>query len=205
MQRFIDHILQEASERAKSILEKAQGDAEELIENQRQLARQKAAQDERYLSKRTEDAIAIIRGRVIADAQRRAVWMVLSEKERLVTCVITKVKSAFEELSKTEEYAAVLEKMIVNGATMLGGGDLEVMLDEQGSSLPLRLNLLAEKVAAKTGVKTQLKLSAEKNTAHGVVVKTIDGKIVVDNTFETILKRREKELRLKIARILFSD
>jgi vacuolar-type H+-ATPase subunit E/Vma4 len=63
---------------------------------------------------------------------------------------------------------------------------------------------LEKKIADGTGVKTRLKISKQQTKAVGVIVKTNDGKIFVDNTFEAILSRRERELRLKIARILFS-
>ena len=78
------------------------------------------------------------------------------------------------------------------------------MLNENDSSLPLKLNTLEKKIFDRTGVKTRLKISKQQIKAVGVIVKTVDGRIFVDNTFEAILSRRERELRLKIARILFS-
>jgi vacuolar-type H+-ATPase subunit E/Vma4 len=107
------------------------------------------------------------------------------------------------KLQKTKEYQPVIEKLIVDAGTVLGGGALEVVLNENDSSLPLKLSKLEKKIAEKTGAKTQLKLSKQQIKAVGVTVKTSNGKIFVDNTFESILKRRERELRLKIARILF--
>jgi len=37
----------------------------------------------------------------------------------------------------------------------------------------------------------------------GAIIRTINGKVVMDNTFDDMLKRREKGLRSKIAKILF--
>jgi len=201
-QRIIGRILQDAREEAESLVAKAQSSAEMLLEDQRQSAIQRAEKDKHPTLKRAESEAEVVRGKAIADAKIRAGWMVLSEKERLVTSVLDEVKSRLEYLHKSE-YTAFLEKMIVNAGAVLHGGELGVMLNENDSSLALKINVLAEAIAEKTGVKTQLVLSKERIDALGVIVKTADGRIVVDNTFEAILKRREKELRLKIAEILF--
>ncbi|GAI81683.1 unnamed protein product [marine sediment metagenome] len=120
------------------------------------------------------------------------------------TSVLNEVKNRLVNMQKSEEYLPVLEKLIVDAGTVLDGGTLEVMLNENDSSLPLKLNKLEKKIADGTGVKTQLKISKQQIKAVGVIVKTNDGKIFVDNTFEAILSRREREHRLKTARILFS-
>ena len=202
-QRIIDRILQDAKEEAESLVAKAQSSAEMLLEDRRQSSIQRAEKDKHPTLKRAESEAEVVRGKAIADAKIRAGWMVLSEKVRLVTSVLDEAKSRLEYLHKSEKYTAFLEKMIVNAGAVLHGGELEVMLNENDSSLALKINVLAEAIAEKTGVKTQLVLSDERIDALGVIVKTADGRIVVDNTFEAILKRREKELRLKIAKMLF--
>jgi len=202
--RIIDRILNDAREEAKAIIKEAKRSAEMLLEKQKELASHSAEKEVYSLLKRAENEAAVIKGRVTTDIKRRAGWMVLSEKERLVTSVLNEVKNRLVNLQKSEEYLPVLEKLIVDAGTVLDGGTLEVMLNKNDSSLPLKLNKLEKKIADGTGVKTRLKISKQQIKAVGVIVKTNDGKIFVDNTFEAILSRRERELRLKIARILFS-
>jgi len=202
--KIIDQILKDAREEAKIIVEEAKRSAEMLLENRKQSARQSAEKDVISLLKRAEDKADIIRGKVATDIKRRARWIVLAEKERLVTDVLNEVKNRLVNLQKSEEFLPVLEKLIVDAGTVLDGGTLEVILNENDLSSPLKLNKLEKKIADGTGVKTRLKISKQQIKAVGVKVKTNDGKIFVDNTFEAILSRREKELKLKIARILFS-
>jgi len=201
--KIIDRILNDAREEAKAIIKEAKRSAEMLLEKQRKLALHSAEKEVYSLLKRAENEAAVIKGKVTTDIKRRAGWSVLSEKERLVTSVLNEVKNRLVNLQKSEEYLPVLEKLIVDAGTVLDGGTLEVVLNENDSSLPLKLNKLEKKIADGTGVKTQLKISKQQIKAVGVIVKTNDGKIFVDNTFEAILSRRERELRLKIARILF--
>jgi vacuolar-type H+-ATPase subunit E/Vma4 len=202
--KILDRILNDAKEEAKTIVKEAKRSAEMLLENQRQMALRNAEKEVYYLLRRAENEADIIRGKVTTDVKRRTGWVVLFEKDRLIISVLNEVKNRLVNLQKSEEYLPVLEKLIVDAGTVLDGGTLEVMLNENDSSLPLKLNKLEKKIADRTGVKTQLKFSKQQIKAVGVIVKTIDGQIFVDNTFEAILSRRERELRLKIARILFS-
>ena len=202
--KIIDRILNDAREEAKAIIKEAKRSAETLLEKQRQLALHSAEKEVYSLLKRAENEAAVIKGKVTTDIKRKAGWLVLSEKERLVTSVLNEVKNRLVNLQKSEKYLPLLEKLIVDAGTVLDGGTLEVMLNENDSSLPLKLNKLEKKIADGTGVKTQLKISKQQIKAVGVIVKTNDGKIFVDNTFEAILSRREREHRLKTARILFS-
>ena len=204
--RISDRILQDAREEAKSIVDEAQRSAEMLLEERRQSGRQKAEEDVYSLLKRAESEVEVIRGRVATDTKKKASWLVLSEKERLVTDVLNELKRKLRDLQKSEKYIPVLEKIMVDAGEVLGGGKLEVMLNKNDSTRPLRIDMLANAITEKTGVKTHLKPSKQKIEAiGGAMIKTVGGRIVVDNTFDAILKRREKELRFKIARILFSN
>ena len=202
--RIAERILKGAREKAKTIVKDAQKSAELMIENRKQSARLTAEKEASSLLKRAENEAEIIKGKVATDIKKRASWIVLSEKERLVTSVLNEVKNRLVNLQKSEEYLSVLKKLIVDAGEVLGGGAMEVVLNEKDLSLPLKLDALSKKIADRTGVKTKLNFSKQQIKAVGVIVKTTDGRIFVENTFEAILRRRERELRLKIARILFS-
>jgi len=202
--RIIDRILKDAREEAETIVKDAQKSAETIIEKQRQSARHSAEKEAHSLLKRAENDADIIRGKVATDIKRRAGWIVLSEKNRLITNVLNEVKKRLVNLKKSEGYVPVLEKLIVDAGAVLGGGMLEVVLNENDSTL-VKLNKLEKKISDRSSVDTQLKFSEQKTKAVGIIVKTIDDRIFVDNTFEAILSRRERELRLKITRILFSN
>lgn len=205
-QGIIEQILNDSREKAKSIVEEAHKSAEIMLEKQRESARRKAGQEVSSMLKRAEGEVEVIKGTVFTEAKRNAGWMILSEKDRLVTTVLDEVKTRLRALTQSGDYVPTLEKIIVDAGTVLSGGTLEVFLNEHDSTLPLKLNILAKAIAKKTGTKTQLKLSKQNIEAlGGAVVQTLDGRIVVNNTFEATLKRREKELRLKIVRILFRN
>lgn len=203
--KIIDRILKDAREEAKTIVKEAKRAAELFIEKRRESAHQNAEKEAYSMLIRAENEAEIIKGKVATDIKRRANWIVLAEKERLITSVLNEVKNRLVNLQKSEDYLPIVEKLIVDAGTLLGGGKLKVVLNGSDLFLPLKLDKLAKKIACETGVKTQLEISKQQIRTVGVMVKTFDGRVFVDNTFEAILSRRLRELRLKIARILFSS
>lgn len=204
LQRILDQILTDAKEDAKSIVLEARKFAEMMQEQQKELGAQKAAERVSYILTKAKDEADTIRGMICSDVRRKASWMVLSEKERLITNVLDEAKTRLVALAKTDKYVSELEWIIRDAGIALGGGGLQVILNEHDATLPLKLGAISKAISEKTGNKTELKLSKERTEASGgAVIKTADGKIILDNTFEAMLKRRKGELRLKIARILF--
>jgi vacuolar-type H+-ATPase subunit E/Vma4 len=124
----------------------------------------------------------------------------------LISSVIGETKLKLVDLAKTQKYVPLLEKLIVQAGIVLGGGSIQVALNEHDSKLPLKFDKLAKEIEAKTGAKTRLEVSRERlHVSGGVALKTPDGKVVVDNTFETILRRREIDLKPRIAKVLFKE
>jgi len=203
-QKITDQILIDAKEDAKSVIVEARKSAEMMLERQSEVGRQKATERVSSIVSRARNESDITRGMVFTDIRRKAGWKVLSEKERLITDVLNEAKSRLTALAKAEKFMPELERMILDAGIALGGGELQIILNERDSALPLRLNAISKAISEKTDNRTELKLSKERTKASGgVIVKSADGKVVLDNTFEAMLKRREKDLRLKIARILF--
>ena len=203
--KILDRILKDAVEKAENIIADARKSAETVIEKQRQASRQSAEKKASSILKRAENDADIIRGKVSTDIKRRAGWIVLSEKNRLITSVLNEAKNRLVGMQKSEKYVTVLEKLIVDAGAVLGGGMLEVVLNENDSTLPLKFDKLEKEISDRSGAQTQLKVSEQKTNVVGVIVKTIDDQIFVDNTFEAILSRHESKFRLKIAQILFSN
>jgi len=197
-------ILEEAKKSAEHIIQDAQKSAEETLEKQRQLGVQKANESARLLFKKAESEAELNKLNSMANAKIKANWVILSKKETWIDNVLNEVKNELKILTQSKKYLPILEKLITEAGVILGGKELEVLLNEQDSTLPLKLDELAKEISEKTGFKTKLKLSEEKpEVIGGAIVRTANGKIIMDNTFEDILKRREKEIKSKIAEILF--
>jgi len=203
-QRITDQILIDAKEDAESIIVEARKSAEMMLDNQRELGRQKAAERVSTILSKARNEADIARGMVFTDVRRKAGWMALSEKQRLIASVLDEARSRLATLARTEKYVSELQRMVVDAGTALNGGKLQVILNERDADLPLQFDTMSKKISQETSNKTELRLSKERIAASGgALVKTLDGGVVLDNTFEAILKRSEKDLRLKIAKVLF--
>ncbi|UCH37360.1 MAG: hypothetical protein JSV76_06710 [Candidatus Bathyarchaeota archaeon] len=204
-QKIIDRILADARENAEFILMDARKSAEKKMEEQKKLARMRAESEASSILKKGKDEAEATRRTVVTGARRKASWMVLSEKERLVTSVLNEVETRFRNLHRSE-YLSILQRLIVNAGVAIDDERLEVLLREQDSKLPFDLSIIANAIAEKTGKVPELSISSERIESYGgCVIRTGDKRIVIDNTFSAILKRREKTLRHNIAKILFSE
>lgn len=199
-----DTILQEAKEAAEIIIKEAQEFGDSILEKQRQIAIEDAGTQRSLLLKKAANEAEVNRLRKLAKAKMTANWIVLSKKEEIISAVLNEAKKRLQHMTKTEKYASVLESLIISAGISLGGNSLEVILNEADSALSLPFKKMQEEIRKKTGSKTKLALSKEKiQGMGGAILKTANGKIVMDNTYEDIFLRRSQELRLKISEILF--
>ena len=197
-------ILDEAKKTAEHIILEAQKSVEETLEKQRQLGVQKANELAQALLKKAESEAELDKLNSMANAKIEANWVILSKKETWIYNVLIEAKKELKVLTQSKKYLPILERLITEAGVTSGGKELEVLLNAQDSALPLKLENLAKKISEKTGFKTKLRLSEEKiKVIGGAVVRTADGKVIMDNTFDDVLRRREKELRSEIAKILF--
>jgi len=197
-------ILEEAKKTAEHVVQEAQKSAEETLEKQRQLGVQKANESAQLLFKKAESEAELNKLHSMANAKIKANWVILSKKEAWIDNVLNEAKNKLRTLTESKEYLSILEKLITEAGVILGGKELEVILNEQDSTLPLKLDDLAKEISERTGFETKLRLSEEKpKVIGGTIVRMANGKVIMDNTFDDILRRREKDLRSEIAKILF--
>jgi vacuolar-type H+-ATPase subunit E/Vma4 len=199
-------ILDEAKKTAEHIIQEAQKSAEEMLEKQRQLGVQKANELGQVLLKKAESEAELNKLNSMANAKIKANWVILSKKETWIDNVLNEAKNELKILTQSKEYISILEKLIKEAGVTSGGKELEVLLNEPDSTLPLKLDNIAKEISEKTGFKTKLRLSEGKlKVIGGAIVRTANGKVIMDNTFDDILVRREKDLRSEIAKVLFKN
>ena len=199
-----DMILKEAEKSAERILQDAKKTSENTLKTQKQKGFQKASEVSKILLKKAESEAELNKLNTIANSKIKANWVILSRKETWIDKVLKEAKNQLKNLTKSKKYLPILEKLITEAGVILGGKELHVSLNNQDSALPLKLDDIAQKITDRTGFETELKLSKEKpEVTGGAIVRTANGKVIMDNTFDDILLRREEELRSEIAKILF--
>ncbi|MEX2720978.1 MAG: V-type ATP synthase subunit E [Candidatus Wukongarchaeota archaeon] len=194
-------ILSDAKAEAEEFIEKAKAEVEEILSK----AEEKAQKEAQEILARGE--------RELEAEKRRSLGKIrLAEKMRKLKAMEEHIDKAFEEtleslreLARTSDYKEILANFIVEGGIGLGGGELKVMARKEDIK-DINAGQLAEVIAKETGNETTVSLSeANVNCAGGVIVQLKDGSIVIDNTFEARLERDRRDLRVKIAKILFEE
>ena len=202
---LIEALLSEAHETAEKIIQDVKKTVQGTLEEQRKKGRERAREIVASINKKAQNDSLIIQLRNRTSAESKAKWLILEKKHELIENVINQVKDELRTAIKTDKYLHILGNLIVEGGIILGVSNLEVILNERDSTLPLELDKLAEMISEKTGIKTKITKSEKKIDAiGGAIIQTTDGKIVMNNTFEGMLNNYETEIRFKIAQILFT-
>ena len=197
-------IVQEAKKSAEHILQEAEKSAEDTIKKHKQRGVQRANEAAKTLLRKAESEAELNKLNSVANSKIKAKWVILSKKETWIDNVLSEAKNELKTLTQSKKYLPILENLITNAGVILGGKKIEVLLNMHDSALPLRFDILAKEIGDKTGFETKMNLSKEiTKVIGGAIVRTADGRIIMDNTFDDILRRREKELRSEIAKILF--
>jgi V/A-type H+-transporting ATPase subunit E len=176
----VDKIIQDANARREKILDEARGEAE----HKKQV----------ILERGEKDAI-LEKQRILADAKLKARRLRWDAQEDLVSQVLDAARDKVSKVRDDPTYGDILKVLIQEAASSIGGDELEVLLAE-GDSVDL------EQITGELGIK--LSPSDEKiGGMGGVIVRTRDGRIEVDNTFERRMERFTELLRTEITATLF--
>lgn len=203
---FIDALLSEAHETAENIIQNAKKTVQVTLEEQRKKGRERAREIVTSINKKAQNELVIIKLRYTASAESKAKWLILEKKHALIENVLNQVTDELLTLIETDKYLHILENLIVEGGTILDTTDLEVILNERDSTLQLDLDKLAEKIGERTGNKTNITKSEKISDVIGGVIihATGEDKIIMNNTFESMLNNSESDIRFKIAQTLFT-
>lgn len=186
-----DNILGKAEEENKSILEKGQKEA--LLEKDKILEDAQKQSNMKYQQ-------------LISEAKMNSRRMELEAREEIIEESFKKAEDKLKEIasSNTAEYKESLKKIITEAATEIGGGDLLVLLKEtDDAKIKDQIEVIAQDVTTKTGKQTALEFGENIKTIGGAIVKTKNGEIEVNNTIEARMLRYKKDLRSKVAAVLF--
>ena len=198
-ERIEELVLSDAKERAEKVLSEAEKKAKSIVEEARREAEKEA---EAIISKKKTEAKAYAR-RILSEARLKAKLKVLNAKEQLVSEIFDEALKKLKELAQSPTYKDVLESLIRDAAITIGGGDLEILLPSD-TNVVLDLDRIAKEAEAETGNKTSLTISDERiKSVGGVIVRSKDKLLTVDNTFESRLERLRERLRVSVANILF--
>jgi len=196
-QKLKEEILNDAQKKAERIIKKAQSDAEKIIERAK-----KEAEEFRNLtiSKATERA----------EKERIRIFSSLPlEKQRSVRQaqenVMNKaIQQALQKLNNSDgfDYKQSLKELTIQGA--LAVDEETVVCRIRTKDTPIFTETFVKEIIDTLRTKYQksilVKISSDdKLQDNGVIIESLDGRKIYNNTYELRLKRKTDQIRLKIA------
>jgi vacuolar-type H+-ATPase subunit E/Vma4 len=124
---------------------------------------------------------------LISQANQDAKKDIMNAREEIIEECFSK---AFHELSilKGKDYEKLVKKLIEDGRKKIGG-DCSLIISRD-----------ADKAIAED---LKLSIIGKVEKSGGVILKSVDGRITLDHTFDGIFRREKAKIRRKVGKLLF--
>jgi len=203
LDKIIAQIEKIAEEKVAEILAKARGKAEALLAE----AREQAAEQQRAILARGEQESRRESQRILAEARIQARRACVKAQEDTVKQAFAQAMQALQALADGDaSYPEVLKRLIVESIAATDSAELEVLVRQADHALLTTeyLNAVSTDASRETGRSIKLTLAAEVVVAAGgAMVRSLDGRVRVDNTFKARTTRFMDVIRTRVAKELF--
>ncbi len=190
MEKISEAVVSKVRMEAQNIIKEAEGKAQEEIERARKQRETKLQEEKRKMLEEAEEEAA----RIVAQASIKARQKLSSAKSDVITKIIGKVKQELFEFSSDENYFLNLIKEAIDG---LGADKSRIYVSPKDVSMVRKFLERDKELASKI---MEVK---EDNFLGGVIAENIDGKLRIDNTYETRLEMLLPKLLPEISKELF--
>lgn len=190
MEKISEAVVNKVRMEAQNIIKDAEKKAQEEIERARKQREAKLQEEKRKMLEEAEEEAA----RIVAQASIKARRQLSSAKSDVITKIIDKVKQELSEFSSDENYFLNLIKEAIDG---LGADKSRIYVSPKDVSMVRKFLERDKELASKI---MEVK---EDNFLGGVIAEDIDGKLRIDNTYETRLEMLLPKLLPEISKELF--
>ncbi len=190
MEKISEAVVSKVRMEAQNIIKEAEEKAQEERERTGKQREAKLQEEKRKMLEEAEEEAA----RIVAQASIKARRQLSSAKSDVITKIIGKVKQELFEFSSDENYFLNLLKEAIDG---LGADKSRIYVSPKDVSMVRKFLERDKELASKI---MEVK---EDNFLGGVIAEDIDGKLRIDNTYETRLEMLLPKLLPEISKELF--
>jgi len=183
-EKIIQQIQNDSKKEAKNLLAESEKQAKAIIDNVKRSAEEKAKKIIEDGKIKSENTRKILISQASQDAKRQE----MNAREKMMDECFVKARHGLCTL-KEAEYKKIVIKLMQQGSKKLGKDCMVFVSRDYDRQIAQKLNL---------------KVQGTIEAAGGIILKSSDGRITVDNTFDGILKREKDEIRIKVGKLLFS-
>jgi len=190
MEKISEAVVNKVKVEAENIIKEAEEKAQEEIEKARKQRETKLQEEKRKMLEEAEEEAA----RIVAQASIKARQKLSSAKNDVITKIIDKVKQELSEFSSDENYFLNLIREAIDE---LRADKSRIYVSPKDVSMVRKFLERDKKLASKI---MEVK---EDNFLGGVIAENVDGKLRIDNTYETRLEMLLPKLLPEISKELF--
>jgi len=184
-EKIIQQIKKDSEKEIKQIQKETEKQVKQIIEDAQKEAKTEA--DKRLTNGKTESEN--IKKIMVSKAHQDAKREIMNAEEKIIEeCFV----EAYHKLSilKGKEYEKLVTLLIKDGQKKLGPSCTTLVTRDED-----------RKIAEKLGIP----VSGRTESFGGVILKSEDGRITLDHTFDGIVRRKKDRIRIKVGKLLFSN
>ncbi len=205
VQKIIAEIDKSAEKQISDVLSESKGKVDVLLSD----ARKKAEEEAGSLISRGEQEARRESQRILAEARIKARREKVKAQEDVVSMSFQSARESLQKMAegKGDDYRKVLETLIKESVLSSSAEALEVLFDSRDKGLVSddSLKKIAQEAGSDLGMTISLSVSDEElSCLGGVMVRSADGKVRIDNTFEARTDRFRDNIRTLVAKELFA-
>lgn len=185
--RIIERIKNESEAKVKEIMDNANNE----VKNIRKRNEKETRKIVEKIEQEYEKGAVVIRNTIISGAKIESKRIQLYAREDIINECFRRSEKKLANMEE-KEYEKFLNRSIMEGFDVVGKNAVAGSAEKDSG--------IVKKIASVLNIAVDEKFL---NSTGGVVIKSKDGKIRVDNTFEGILSRNKERLRKDVAEILF--
>lgn len=198
-----DEILADARRQAKRKLETAKQSADQILSK----GRSNADETKKNILDEAHRKLEHDRGLILADIPHQRQIQTLQIKEQIIAGLFDQALSKLKSRQGYDLGAALVE-LSAQAVAELGGDSflLEVAPQDAKAFSERLLRDVPARVQQATGRKATFQVAeSDKLPDGGVIIRSADGRMMVDNSFATRIRRARQALRTDIAKLLFGE
>ena len=183
-EKIINQIKKDSEIEVKKILGEAEKQAQSILQSAKKEAEKEAEKILDNGINQSENLKKIL----ISKANQEVKRDIMNAREDVIDECFTK---AYHKLSilKGDNYEKLVRKLIKDGYSKLGENYTV---------------LVSRDIDKKIAQDLQINVTGSIESSGGVVLKSSDGKVTLDHTFDGILKREKNKIRIIVGKLLFS-
>lgn len=184
LEKIIQKIKKDAESQAGVIIQEAEQKARDILAQGQRETRDIIERMERE----HEKDIEAMKKKMLSAARRDVRHMTMWAKEEVITDCFSQAKKYLGDL-KGQEYATLVKDLMLKAKPVV----------KKGVVIPSRE--MDKKIAQEMGFRVEPHTIS---SLGGVRIQDANGTMEIDNTFEGLLTRKHNEIRIKIAKMLFT-